>query len=400
MFQQERARVDRNDQVFSMVVFLPKEGRNACSRMVETLKERMRVYDSIGQLDGRRIALLLPETDADGAWTFADDAMSRLAEEGLAYDCEVYCYPLDWADHDGRRESRRERRRLKRTGSDDSSGEGDRGRGDDSTGTRESTGTDGPMGGERGPRLRMVTDGVDSNRADSNRAGTTLLAPTLERVRRPVDQRPVHDLAPIFVQPLPRTRRVIDILVAGSALVLMAPLCALVAILIKLDSPGPVFFVQKRAGLGGRPFNFFKFRSMYVDAEKRRKEVLALNQHKSGPIFKLKDDPRITRVGRWLRRTSLDELPQLYNVFRGDMTLIGPRPPRLDEVAKYEAWQRRRLEVTGGLTCIWQVSGRSEIGFEEWVRMDIQYQDRRSLLFDLKLLFKTVGAVLSGRGAY
>jgi len=224
--------------------------------------------------------------------------------------------------------------------------------------------------------------------------------PSLRRLRRGAAGRPVHDLGPVLVQPLPLGKRLVDIAVSGALLVLLAPLFATVAFLIKLTSPGPVFFKQPRAGLGGRPFPFYKFRSMYIDAEERRKALQGQNIHKGQPIFKLKHDPRITPIGRLLRRSSIDELPQLYNVLVGDMTLIGPRPPRLDEVEKYEPWQRRRLEVMGGLTCIWQVSGRSEIGFEDWVRMDIQYQEKRSMLLDLKLLFKTVGAVLSGRGAY
>ena len=139
---------------------------------------------------------------------------------------------------------------------------------------------------------------------------------------------------------------------------------------------------------------------MYVDAEERRKALETENDHTDGPIFKMRNDPRITPVGRILRRMSIDELPQLYNVLRGDMTLIGPRPPTLNEVEHYEPWQRKRLDITGGLTCIWQVSGRSEVGFEEWVRMDIEYQRKRSILFDVRLVMKTFGAVLSGRGAY
>jgi lipopolysaccharide/colanic/teichoic acid biosynthesis glycosyltransferase len=371
-FQSERARVDRNHQVFSMVIFLPTEGRDICPKIVATLRERMRVYDVIGQLDRRRIALLLPETDSDGAWTFADDALGRLASDGLAYNCEVYCYPLDWASK-GRRRTDPQPKPTK----DDQNWPEDQ--------SGDATGTDGSM-------LRVL----DRNATDKD----ALIAPTLEVVRHPRSQRDVQDLAPIFIDPLPWTRRVIDVVIAAVALVLLSPVFLLLALLIKLDTPGPVFFVKKRAGLGGAPFKFIKFRSMYLDADERRREVLARNEHKSGPIFKLKNDPRITPVGRWLRRTSLDEFPQLYNVLLGDMTLIGPRPPLLEEVADYEAWQRRRLDVTGGLTCIWQVSGRSEVGFKDWVRMDIQYQEKRSLTFDLRLVLRTFGAVLSGRGAY
>lgn len=368
VFQQERARVDRNHKVFSMIVFLPERGRHACEALVEVLKERMRVYDAIGQLDSRRIALLLPETDSRGAWTFAEDAVTRLGAEGLAYNTEVYSYPVDWADRNGLRTQRRPR--------STSDGLGDAHSEDDS----------GNATGTSGPSLALV---------ERKRTKVSLQSPG-----QGVVERPVNDLAPVLVQGISLPRRALDVLVTGTALLLLTPLFLCLALLIKLDSRGPIFYTQKRAGLGGAPFDFFKFRSMYVEAEARRNEVLADNQHKSGPIFKMKQDPRITRLGRILRRCSLDELPQLYNVLRGDMTLIGPRPPRVEEVSEYEPWQRRRLEIMGGLTCIWQVSGRSEIGFEEWVRMDIQYQEKRSLRFDLRLLWKTVGAVVSGRGAY
>jgi exopolysaccharide biosynthesis polyprenyl glycosylphosphotransferase len=182
-------------------------------------------------------------------------------------------------------------------------------------------------------------------------------------------------------------KRVFDVLGAGCALLLSGPLMLWAAWRLRRSGAAPLF-VQNRVGRDGKTFRMYKFRTLRDDVDPY--EVAPRGRH----------DPRITEYGRWLRVTSIDELPQLFNVLKGDMTLIGPRPPTLDEVEKYEPWQRRRLEVVGGLTCIWQVSGRSEIGFEDWVRMDIQYQERRSVLFDLKLLFKTVGAVISGRGAY
>ena len=227
--------------------------------------------------------------------------------------------------------------------------------------------------------------------------------PELEGPQGPhgsTDQFLVEDLAPFFERPVGIIRRCVDVTVSGTSLLLLAPVFAAAAAAIKLSSPGPVFYTQERAGLGGRPFSFIKLRSMYLDADARQKELHARNEHSTGPIFKMKDDPRITPVGRFLRKFSLDELPQLWNVFKGDMTLIGPRPPRTDEVRKYEPWQRRRLDVTGGLTCIWQVSGRSDIGFLDWMRMDLRYVNRRSLRMELAILWKTFAAVLSGRGAY
>jgi lipopolysaccharide/colanic/teichoic acid biosynthesis glycosyltransferase len=172
----------------------------------------------------------------------------------------------------------------------------------------------------------------------------------------------------------------------------------LISIAIRLDSPGPVIFRQRRAGQGARPFAFYKFRSMIAEAEER-KEALAAQNEQVGPVFKIRDDPRITRVGRLLRRSSIDELPQLWNVLRGDISLVGPRSPTFDEVCKYERWQRRRLSVIGGITGTWQVSGRNQIPFREWMRMDMRYIESRGLWIDLRTLAKTLPAVISGRGA-
>jgi lipopolysaccharide/colanic/teichoic acid biosynthesis glycosyltransferase len=206
-------------------------------------------------------------------------------------------------------------------------------------------------------------------------------------------------VSPLFLRPLPAWKRAMDAVGACTALFLFWPIMLFAAISIKLSSRGPVVFKQRRAGIGGKPFGCYKFRTMIDGADSLKEELLDANEL-SGPVFKIKKDPRTTLVGQLLRVTSTDELPQLWNVLRGEMSLVGPRPPTLAEVLKYEPWQLRRLEVTPGLTCIWQVSGRCEIPFEEWVRMDIRYVENRCLLLDLKILFHTVYAVLSMRGAY
>ena len=179
---------------------------------------------------------------------------------------------------------------------------------------------------------------------------------------------------------------------------ILAPFLLLVAALIKLTSKGPVFFRQARVGLHGRPFNMFKFRTMVVNAEALKDQLQAKNE-RAGPVFKIKSDPRVTPAGRFLRKHSIDELPQLINVLRGDMSIVGPRPPVPKEVAQYEAWQQRRLSVRPGLTCIWQVSGRDQISFQEWMYLDMRYIDHWSLAEDLSLILQTVPVVLSGRGA-
>jgi len=194
-------------------------------------------------------------------------------------------------------------------------------------------------------------------------------------------------------------KRIVDLLAASAGLVLTAPLMLLTAIAIKLESPGPILFRHMRLGKDGRPFIMLKFRSMYQEASAVQAQLLGHNDI-TGPVFKIRSDPRLTRVGRAIRKYSIDELPQLWNVLCGDMSLVGPRPPIPDEVARYEPWQRERLAVKPGLTCTWQVSGRSDIPFDQWVQMDIEYVRSCNLVQDLKLLLLTVLAVISARGAY
>lgn len=195
-------------------------------------------------------------------------------------------------------------------------------------------------------------------------------------------------------------KRLLDILVAGPALLLLLPVFAVVALAIRLESPGPILFAQTRVGRWGKLFKMYKFRSMYQDAEARKAELLAANEMAGGVLFKMQRDPRITRVGRWIRKTSIDELPQLWNVVKGDMSLVGPRPAVPAEVDQYSLSDRRRLGAQPGITGIWQVSGRSEIPFPQQVELDVLYIESQSLWTDLKLLLLTVPAVLFGRGAY
>jgi exopolysaccharide biosynthesis polyprenyl glycosylphosphotransferase len=193
-------------------------------------------------------------------------------------------------------------------------------------------------------------------------------------------------------------KRAFDIAVSAGVLLLTGPVLLVLAIAIRLDSAGPVFFRQRRVGLNGREFWMLKFRSMHVDAEARLEALRAQNEM-SGPVFKMKNDPRVTRVGKWLRKTSLDEFPQFINVLRGEMSVVGPRPPLRAEVQKYERWQRRRLSVRPGITCTWQISGRNNIDFERWMELDLEYIDRWSLWEDFRICLKTVPAVLAARGA-
>ena len=194
-------------------------------------------------------------------------------------------------------------------------------------------------------------------------------------------------------------KRCVDIIGALIGIILTLPLMVIVAILIKIEDPkGPIMFSQERNGQYPKTFKMYKFRSMYVDAEERLQELMHLNEQ-SGPAFKIKDDPRITRVGKFIRKTSLDELPQLFNVLKGEMSIVGPRPAIPREVQLYNEYQMQRLLVKPGITCIWQVSGRNNIGFDDWVELDIEYIKTRNLWLDIKLILKTIPALLGDETA-
>ena len=193
-------------------------------------------------------------------------------------------------------------------------------------------------------------------------------------------------------------KRCMDISLSASLLLLGSPILLLTGALIRLTSRGPILFRQSRLGLNGRTFQMLKFRSMYADAENRRKGLETRNEMQ-GPVFKITDDPRITSVGKVIRKFSIDELPQLWNILRGEMSLVGPRPPLADEVQRYERWQRRRLSMKPGLTCLWQVNGRNRIVFDDWMKLDLEYIDNWSLALDLQILLRTVPAVVFARGA-
>jgi lipopolysaccharide/colanic/teichoic acid biosynthesis glycosyltransferase len=195
------------------------------------------------------------------------------------------------------------------------------------------------------------------------------------------------------------TKRALDIAVSVFLLLLAAPLLLVIGLLIKLEDGGPVFFSQTRVGQDGCEFKMYKVRSMFLGAEQRLEDLLGKNKHRDGVTFKIKDDPRITRVGKWLRKFSFDELPQLYNVLIGDMSIVGPRPPLPREVAKYSPADRRRLAIKPGITCIWQISGRAEIDFSGQVQLDVDYIEKQSVWTDLLILTRTIPAVLSGKGA-
>lgn len=235
--------------------------------------------------------------------------------------------------------------------------------------------------------------------ADDDSAGTGLCDKSnggkLENTGSPADPKSMEVL---FVKPLPFWKRAFDVVAATAGILMLSPLLLVTAVLIKLTSRGGVLFKQQRTGLGGKPFTIYKFRTMCLDAEAQT-DALRKHSEQDGPAFKLKTDPRITPIGRYLRKTCIDELPQLWNVLKGDMTLVGPRPLWTVEAEKVDGWGRRRLEVTPGLTCIWQVHGKSRVPFTEWMRMDLRYIKVRNFGQDLKLVVQTAIAVVLHRAS-
>jgi len=214
----------------------------------------------------------------------------------------------------------------------------------------------------------------------------------------PQNEKPVAGVEALVMRRMPLWKRVVDVTGAIAGLTLLAPIFLIVMLAIKLESRGPIFFRQRRSGRNGVPFWLYKFRSMVVDAEARKQELLELNEQ-DGPAFKMEADPRVTAVGRFIRATSIDELPQLWNVLKGDMSLVGPRPLPCDESDECEGWQRRRLDVTPGLTCFWQVKERrTKIPFVDWARMDLKYIKSRSPKVDLKLIGETIRFILRRKG--
>jgi exopolysaccharide biosynthesis polyprenyl glycosylphosphotransferase len=236
--------------------------------------------------------------------------------------------------------------------------------------------------------------------------GSSALAVSDRRTdRRPHEMEAIVGDEPIWIEAKPAeqmrilSKRALDIIGSIIVLLLMAPVLVAVAVAIKLSDKGPVVFKQMRVGLNGKMFTMYKFRTMVQNAEVLKAKLEDKNEM-SGPVFKIRHDPRITKIGALLRKTSLDEFPQLFNVIKGEMSLVGPRPPLMSEVKKYKRWQLERLSVKPGITCTWQVSGRNEIGFEDWMRMDVRYARTMTFIQDIKLLYKTFFAVISRRGAH
>ena len=358
MLERERLRADRHESVFSLVTFEVEQ--EILTPLVQTLQRRLRKTDVAGVIRDGVIGAFLPDTPVEGARKVAGDILELLDRPKDRVKYDVYVYPDPWWPEDSGHE-----RSDKYT-----------------SGTTNGHSRWEQNGDRRAKTLHSSPPHVNGN---GHKQVEDVAAQSTE-------------MRGLFEIPTPLWKRTCDILGATTGMMLLSPVFLLAAMAVKTTSPGPIFFCQRRAGLGGRPFTIWKFRTMCDEAEKRKNDYRHLNEQ-DGAAFKIKDDPRVTRVGSFLRKTSIDELPQLWNVLRGDMSLVGPRPLPVDESNACEQWQRRRLDVTPGLTCTWQVFGRSQVTFEEWMRMDLRYADHRTWHGDARLLLQTIPAVLARRGA-
>jgi len=385
----ERARADRTGREFSIIVFQPAQEASPNSRallkLARVIVRRARETDEVGWFDDHSICALLFDCAVPSARQFAADVYRTMGEIPSEDMCRIYSYPSNELPNVPNAGG------FKRRKDDDDS---------DSN----------PGGGGGGRRVLMpISPGGDTVSAvlASLQAKTSAeaLIPFVfkgfaseMKHAEPAIGLEVGQVQALLVRPLPLWKRSLDIAVASGALLLASPVMLAVAAGFKISSPGPVLFKQWRTGLGGKPFLLYKFRTMVVDAE-ARKAALRKFSEQDGPAFKMARDPRITGIGHFLRSTSLDELPQLWNVLKGEMSLVGPRPLPCEEANACEQWHRKRVDITPGITCIWQVKGRSTVTFAEWVRMDLEYLRKRGLFSDLAILFQTIPAVLKRRGA-
>ncbi len=347
----ESARTDRSGREFSLILIRPNPVTQSGSRswrMVRKVLRRARDTDRIGWFADGLLGVILPDTSAEGSARLVHDLRIMLATPTQPPQFQTFVYPSQWPD-------------------------------------------------DTPPKLMPTTE---SEIPSAKFQPRDLLPELLDQYvgSTPISSSGAGAMEVLLAHPLPWWKRGTDIAGSFAGIVAASPVMLAAAAAIKMTSPGPVLFVQQRAGLAGRPFPIYKFRTMHTNAEARKQE---LRQHseQDGPAFKMANDPRVTRIGKLLRKTSIDELPQLFNILKGDMTLVGPRPLPLREANGCARWQRRRLDVTPGLTCIWQVKGRSTVSFAEWIRMDIRYIRRRTFLQDMKLILQTIPAVLFQRGA-
>ena len=364
---EERVRSERTHIGFSLLTFRatsPQDKPNTLLNLQLTAIERLRVLDKIGWLDRDTVGVLMPITSSSDAIHVAEEINAKLAQRKQPVpEFEVFTYPLtEQSDRN-----------------DDSHQVGNSDLEDKIL--KECIDLQEMLETEKSDESGTPAASTDTQAVDSSTSSNYV----------------VHPMTDLFIRPMPVWKRLLDITGASLGLVATAPILLLSMLAIKVTSPGPAIFSQNRTGLAGRKFRIYKLRSMVTDAETRKKELMDLNEQ-DGPAFKIAHDPRITAVGRFLRATSIDELPQLWNVLIGDMSLVGPRPLPCSETDACHGWLRRRLDVTPGLTCGWQTQPeRNRITFDDWTRMDVRYIQERSMWTDIKHVWRTFGVIVGRR---
>jgi lipopolysaccharide/colanic/teichoic acid biosynthesis glycosyltransferase len=351
----ERMRSDRHGLGFALLILEPQATADPAGvsqppspqlRLAQLVRRRLRFTDECGLMEAGMVGALLPHTDREGARVVLESIVELTADDGLPLVAKIYDYPR--------------------------------------------AGTVRPPASEDSEQSGPTTEAA-SRRTEPAPTGAAATIP-VAMSNRP----PLHDPTPLLAPPFPRWKRRADIVVAGIGLVATSPIMVAAAVAIRFTSPGPILFRQWRIGHHGQPFRIVKLRTMVAEAEALRPALQPRNE-RDGPAFKMKADPRITPIGRFLRATGIDELPQLWNVLRGEMSIVGPRPLPCHEDAQCELWHRRRLDTKPGITCTWQIMKDRVECFDEWMRLDLQYLAQRSPTGDLRLMLKTVLAVLLGR---
>ncbi|QDU81306.1 Undecaprenyl phosphate N,N'-diacetylbacillosamine 1-phosphate transferase [Polystyrenella longa] len=382
----ERKRADRGKYSFALIVFWVKEPENRQTifhRLNFVLEKRLRATDVAGFVGRNRVGLLLSDASLKVGQQVAEQIFEMCGQD--APSCfDIYEYPMNYhdqvfSDRDTPEDSRPD---LLEDESDLEYPVNDLYQPD-----KEKA--------DRPEKEKALSDSTQFYK-QVNFETTPAIA---ENHNHECDTQKPELKNLMFQRVMPLWKRAIDVVGSGLGLLLVSPILVATAIAMKATSKGPIFFTQMRAGIAGRPFKMYKFRTMVIDAEEQKAKLRHLSEQ-DGPAFKLKHDPRIIPIGRFLRKSCIDELPQLWNVFKGDMSLVGPRPLPIEEAAQIEGWQNRRLDVTPGLTCIWQVEGKSAVTFTEWMRMDIRYIRARNFAQDITLVFKTIIAVVLHRASH
>lgn len=354
LLDKEQYRCDRHDMQFALISLQLAPYRpldlSIVSRLAQIFRSRLRLSDEIGLLNDQEIGILLPHTDRSGATVVLCDLSNLAAKQNLFFDASISVYPTAAASPSGKNQTPQ-------------------------TSDNEGTGDREPWDATPWDAATSVQDEIAGQTEQPN-------------VKKVVDYTPILRY--------PRWKRALDIGGASIGLLIGAPVLATAAVAIKVSSPGPIFFSQMRTGYGGEAFRIYKLRTMICNADEEKSSLLERNE-RDGPAFKLRNDPRITTVGKFLRLFGFDELPQLWNVLRGDMGLVGPRPLPCEEANQCSRWQQRRHTTKPGLTCTWQILKSRDVSFDDWMRMDLRYCKRRKLFGDVRLLVQTVVAVVQGR---